>query len=165
MEFSNLVTLIISIITFSNILLAGVVVFIERRDIGSTWAWLMIIYFIPVLGFIIYLFFGRQLKQKNFYNLSVDERDYLKSVVNEQLEDLRDKKFSNSYLVNKYNDLVSMNLESNALLTMDNKIDIFHDGTEKFESLFNDIRAAKKEINIQYYIIHRDSLVKHPSAR
>jgi len=28
-------------------------------------AWLLILFFIPIVGFIVYLFFGRQLKQKN----------------------------------------------------------------------------------------------------
>ena len=160
MEISNIFTLIVSIITISNILLVGVVVFIERRDIGSTWAWLLIIYFIPVLGFIIYLFFGRQLKQKNFYKLSAEERDYLKTIVHKQLEDLNDRKLTDSDLVNKYTDLVKLNLKSNSLMTMDNEIEIFHDGHEKFDSLINDIRAAQKEINIQYYIIKPDSLGK-----
>ncbi|MGV2537874.1 phospholipase D-like domain-containing protein, partial [Bacillus thuringiensis] len=36
----------------------------------------------------------------------------------------------------------------------------FSDGNQKFDALFEDIRNAKKEINIQYYIIQRDNLGK-----
>lgn len=159
MELSSLITLIISITTISNILLATVVVFIERRDIGSTWAWLMVLFFIPFLGFFIYIFFGRQLKQKNFYKLTAEERAYLQSAVVEHVEHLKQHVFHQGHIIHKYSELVRMNIESsNALLTTDNEIDIFHEGRAKFESLFDDIRAATKEINVQYFIIRRDSL-------
>lgn len=161
MDTGNIVTLTASIIMISNIILAGVVVFIERRDIGSTWAWLMILMFVPVLGFIVYLAIGRQLKQKNFYNLSAEEREYLTSAADRQMKELKRTNFYNNKLLQQYPGLVLMNLRSsNALVTTDNSIDIFSDGHDKFDSLFNDIENAKHEINIQYYIIQKDQLGK-----
>ncbi|UQZ36801.1 cardiolipin synthase [Paenibacillus sp. PK3_47] len=155
MESGSLFTLILSIITLLNIILAGVVIFIERRDIGSTWAWLMVLFFIPLLGFLFYVFFGRQLKQKNFYKLSAEERIYLQSAVDEQVMTV-------DYmggLTAKYANLLKMNLRSsNALITLDNEIEIFEDGQDKFNSLINDIRGANQEINIQYYIWQPDEL-------
>ena len=61
-----MVTLILSLVMIINILLSAVFLFFERRDIGYTWAWLMIFYFIPILGFIVYLFLGRNLKKEKF---------------------------------------------------------------------------------------------------
>ncbi|WP_438448409.1 cardiolipin synthase [Gorillibacterium sp. sgz5001074] len=157
MDIGNLVTLIVSIVTVGNILLAGVVVFIERRDIGATWAWLMVLFFIPLLGFLFYIFFGRQLTKKNFYNLSSEERAYLQAAADEQLTHIH----SFGPLSEKYGDLMQMNLSSaNATVTTDNEVEVFHDGKAKFESLFEDIRNAEKEINVQYYIIQRDGLGK-----
>jgi cardiolipin synthase A/B len=160
LEISNIVTLIIAIITVGNIFLAGAVVFIERRDIGSTWAWLMVLFFVPVLGFIVYIFLGRQLKEDNFYKLSAEERDYLQSAVVEQLFTLNNRK-DQEHLLRKYSELIRMSLQSsNAIVTTNNTIHIFTDGKEKFDALFTDIRNAKQEINIQYYIIRRDNLGK-----
>ncbi len=154
LEIASLTTLIVSIVTLSNIVLAGIVVFIERRDIGSTWAWLMVLFFIPLLGFLVYIFLGRQLKQKNFFNLTAEERIYLQSAVDEQL-----RKADQDGLTAKYADLLRMNLKSsNALVTTDNNVTILHDGRDKFAALFEDIRHAKKEINLQYYIIQPDGL-------
>ncbi|WP_040949457.1 cardiolipin synthase [Gorillibacterium massiliense] len=148
---------IISIMTIINILFAGIVVFFERKEIGATWAWLMVLIFIPVLGFFIYIFLGRSLKQKNFFKLSANERAYLKHAAEDQALAIHQM----GPLLNKHSDLVKMNLKSsNALVTMDNEVMIFHDGNEKFDSLFTDIQHAKKEINIQYFIIKRDSLGK-----
>ncbi|WP_151737010.1 cardiolipin synthase [Paenibacillus tengchongensis] len=155
MEFGNIFPAILSFITITNILLAGVVVFIERRDIGSTWAWLMVLFFIPWLGFIFYVFFGRQLKQKNFYRLTLDERMYLQAAVDEQVMHVDYQ----GGLSAKYADLLKMNLRSsNALITNDNEVQIFDDGRKKFDALIEDIRQAKHEINIQYYIYQPDDL-------
>ena len=35
----------------ANVFLAGLVVFFERRNPASTWAWLLVLFFIPILGF------------------------------------------------------------------------------------------------------------------
>ena len=161
MEFAHIFTLSVSVVTAINILLAGILIFIERRDIGSTWAWLLILFFIPIVGFIVYLFFGRQLKQKNFYKLSSDEREYLRSSVDEQLKELKATHEYRNDLLIQHNKLLFTNLNSSkSLVRTDNEIDIFSDGNQKFDALFEDIRNAKKEINIQYYIIQRDNLGK-----
>jgi len=156
MEWANPIALILSIITVSNIVLAGVVVFIERRDIGATWAWLMILMFIPVLGFVVYMLLGRQLKRKNFYNMTEEEQAQLRATVEAQLTSA--ELFENRTLA-AYADLVRMNIRSSpAAVSTDNEIVIYHDGKSKFDALLRDIRAAAREINIQYYIMRRDSL-------
>ncbi|MDQ0208698.1 cardiolipin synthase [Alkalicoccobacillus murimartini] len=159
MDFSNLMTLIPTIIVIINILLAAGFLFFERRDIGYTWAWLMVLYFIPILGFIIYLFLGRNLKQKNFYNLSTEEREYLQAEVDKQLPVSEDEEIQSSPLLTKYADLIELNLRSShSLWSNDNEVVIHNDGNEKFDSLFEGIRSAKQEINVQYYIIQPDAL-------
>jgi len=154
-----IILLIISITLVANITLAAGVLFFERKDIGYTWAWLMVLLFIPILGFIIYIFLGRNLKKKNFYKLSIQESAILRSAVDKQLTAFAKEDEGRSPLLNEYIDVVRMNLSSNnSLLTYHNQVDIFDDGHQKFQALFEDIRAAKKEINVQYYIIEPDAL-------
>lgn len=57
-----------------NILAVLTVIFLERRDIGATWAWVFILYFVPLVGFLVYLFFGRLLKKTNFYRVTDEEQ-------------------------------------------------------------------------------------------
>ena len=40
---------------YINMLFAIIVVFFQRKEPKSAWAWLLILYFIPVIGFIFYL--------------------------------------------------------------------------------------------------------------
>ncbi|QSO46087.1 cardiolipin synthase [Alicyclobacillus mengziensis] len=162
MALDHFITLFISFVTVINILLAAVILFVERRDVSSTWAWLIVLFFLPLIGFIVYIFLGRQLRRKNFYKLTEDERRYLEFAVNEQLEQLKNRRLQHEIeIFRKYADLMEMNLRtSNALISTDNEIQIFHDGKDKFTSLFRDIAQAKREINIEYYIIQPDSLAE-----
>ncbi|KHL94104.1 phospholipase D [Paenibacillus sp. IHB B 3415] len=161
MEFASITTLIISSITFINILLALGFLFIERREAGYTWAWLMVLFFIPILGFVLYIFFGRNLKKKNFYNLFIEEQDFVQAETDRQLAALQDEVQGISPWLQKYTELITMNIRSShGLLSSDNDIVIYSDGHQKFDALFEDIRSARTEINIQYYIIQPDALGK-----
>ena len=143
-----------------NVLFALAVIFAERRDVGATWAWLLVLFFLPILGFIIYLFLGRQLKKDNFYNLSVEERSFHSLQVETQIEQIRKQDpLLELPLLEKYEQLIEMNLRSaKSLVSVHNQSMILHDGEQKFKELMQDIRQAETEINIQYYIIQRDAL-------
>ncbi|MFN4215102.1 cardiolipin synthase [Exiguobacterium sp.] len=145
-----------------NLLFALAVIFAERRDVGATWAWLLVLFFLPILGFIVYLFLGRQLKKDNFFNLSVEERSFHSLQVESQIEQLRRKEMTTEQpLFEKYEQLLEMNLRSSkSLVSVHNKSAIMHDGEQKFKALMDDIRNAETEINVQYYIIQRDALGK-----
>lgn len=49
-----------------NIVLALIIVFLDRdrRDATATWAWLFLLFVMPILGFIAYIFFGRAVRKK-----------------------------------------------------------------------------------------------------
>lgn len=160
MDWSFVIALTINGIILLNILLAVIVIFIERRDASATWAWLLILFFLPIIGFIIYLFLGRQLKSDNFYNLSQDEQSYQKQHVERQIEQMEKKEAEGKTLVGeKYEQLLEMNLRaSKSLVSLNNRSQVLHDGKDKFKKLIEDISQAKEEINLQYYIIQRDSL-------
>ena len=51
----------------ANVFLAGLVVFFERRNPASTWAWLLVLFFIPILGFLIYMVFGRNGRREKMF--------------------------------------------------------------------------------------------------
>ncbi|WP_147805007.1 cardiolipin synthase [Alkalicoccus halolimnae] len=162
MEWSYVLGWSLNAIIVANFALAIFVIFIERRDAATTWAWLLVLFFLPVLGFIIYLFLGRQLKEDNFYNLSVEEQTFFNQHVDRQIEEIRHRKtgVENSFL-NKYEQLLKLNLRSSqSLISLQNRTLILHDGEQKFASLLKDISNAEREINIQYYIIKRDTLGK-----
>ena len=50
-----------------NIVFSFSLIFIERRDPTTTWAWLLIFILIPGFGFIIYLLFGQNLSRQKIF--------------------------------------------------------------------------------------------------
>ncbi len=59
----------------------------------------------------------------------------------------------------RYASLIQYNLqEGQAPLTRNNQVEIFTDGNDKFQSLLQELKAAKTYIHIQYYIIKNDQL-------
>ncbi|MCT4783338.1 MULTISPECIES: cardiolipin synthase [Exiguobacterium] len=149
------------LILIVNMMFAITIIFFERRDIGSTWAWLLVLLFLPLVGFFIYIFFGRLIKSNNFYQVAEERRHEYAQHVQAQLDELDGHHglFTSHPILSKYRRLARLNLcATNALVTSHNQIRVFHDGEQKFEALFHDIENALTEINIQYYIIQNDSL-------
>ncbi|MDG0843925.1 cardiolipin synthase [Staphylococcus equorum] len=145
-----------------NLVFGFTIIFMERRSAGAVWAWLLVLVFIPILGFIIYLLFGRQIQRNRIFTLDEEDKIGIEMIVNEQLEALKNDEFSKgNHQIVKFKDMVQMLLYNNAaFLTTDNDIDIFTDGKEKFDALIKDINEAKDYIHIQYYIFRNDDLGK-----
>ncbi|WP_409328116.1 cardiolipin synthase [Staphylococcus pseudoxylosus] len=161
LNYTNVVINIILITAFIlNLIFAFTIIFMERRSAGSVWAWLLVLVLIPILGFIIYLFIGRQIQRDHIFSLDEDDKIGIEMIVNEQLEALKNDDFSKgNHQIVKFKDMVQMLLYNNAaFLTTDNEIKIFTDGKEKFDSLLKDIDEATDYIHIQYYIFRNDSL-------
>ncbi|HZG73559.1 MAG TPA: cardiolipin synthase [Chondromyces sp.] len=145
-----------------NFISAGAVVFLERRDPISTWAWLMVLSFLPVLGFILYLVLGKNLSRARLFDWEDQDKIGIEPLAQQQMERIKDGQFvfQNPH-TEDHQDLVYMLLRNNhAILSEDNGLTVFTDGHEKFDSLFEDIKQAKDHIHLQYYIFRIDRLGK-----
>lgn len=158
----NLLTILISTIFFLNFLLAVAVVFLERKDPGSTWAWLLVLFFVPLVGFVLYLILGQNLKRKKLFVWEDLKKIGLDDLINNQIKGIEEKKYEMvTDEMKSHQDLIYLFLaNNNALLTQDNDIQIFIDGKDKFKALFRDIDNAKSHIHLQYYIFRDDELGK-----
>ncbi|WP_313891898.1 cardiolipin synthase [Psychrobacillus sp.] len=158
----SFISLIVSGVIILNIPLAITIIFLERRDASSTWAWIMILFFIPILGFGLYLLFGRKLRKKHLFRWEGKNKVGIDNLIEFQMEAIEDDSFDFRLDdASHYKELIIMHLHNNhAVLTQDNKVDIFADGREKFDALLHDLENAKNHIHIQYYIFKLDNLGK-----
>lgn len=146
-------------IIFINMLFCIAIVFFERKSPKSVWGWLLLLYFVPVVGFIFYLFLGADMKKRKMFRVKEVE-DHINEAIRQQEHQLKSLKIeAGDSNISDYTDLVMYNLKtSGAVLTGDNDVEILTDGNDKFEQLLEDIRAAEQFIHIQYYIIKNDVL-------
>ena len=144
---------------YINVIFALVIVFFQRKDPKSVWAWLLVLYFIPVIGFVFYLLAGTDVhKERLFRNKEIEDR--LSEAVRRQKVVIKDQALSASYPgVGEYSDLVLYELQTaGAVLTEDNDVRLIVDGKEKFRMLLEDLQKAEDSIHIQYYIIKDDEV-------
>lgn len=142
-----------------NMLFAIIIVFFQRRDPKSVWAWLLLLYFIPILGFVFYLLLGTDMHKRKMFRIKELE-DHLSKAIREQEYQFRTKEPERlDSDISGYTDLIIYNLEtSGSMLTDDNDVDYFIDGNDKFNALIEDLKSAEHFIHIQYYIIKNDVL-------
>ena len=148
------------IIVLINIIFAIAVIFLERKKPSSTWAWLLVLFFLPFVGFFLYLLLGRQLRKKHLFRWDGRKDIGIEKLISYQIDAIENDHLDfHTEHVRDYNHLIYMNLKTNnAVLTQDNAIKIFDDGSDKFEALIQDILSAKNHIHIQYYIFRVDNL-------
>ena len=157
---THLVSFIVTAVLITNILLAIALIFLERRDATSTWAWLLVLFFIPFFGFFIYLLLGRRLRKKHLFRWEGRSKIGIDQLIDYQIEAIEDNTFE--FRLDDtahYKDMINLLLKSNdAVLTQDNDVQVFNDGAAKFEALINDLERAKDHIHFQYYILRLDTL-------
>lgn len=143
-----------------NLLLAIVILFRERRNIGNTWAWLMVLLFLPVVGFLLYLLFGQNLSKRKLYRIKAEQQVMVEALVENQKTDLiaQQIKFKDPLMID-FQNMIYMNLSSgNSIYTQDNEVGIFADGNDKFDALVKSIQEARHHIHLMYYIVRDDGL-------
>ena len=139
---AHIIILIGFIIVIANIFFSFSLIFIERKDPSTTWAWLMIMIVLPGLGFIIYLLLGqnfsraRLFKEKKEFD-TIKRRELSKDFTSKEHEHIGGE---------QYLDLIRMNYtHSGAKCTYNNEVDVYYNGVDKFAQLIKDLKNAKDD--------------------
>ncbi|HUC91219.1 MAG TPA: cardiolipin synthase [Paenibacillus sp.] len=145
-------------VTVLNFFFAAAVVFLERRNVGVTWAWVMVLLFLPGVGFILYLILGQNLSRRKIYRISAENRLRLQALQRaQQFRFTESRIVFNDPAMADYRDMMYMNLMGgHAFFTQDNQVDIFTEGRTKFDALLRDIERAENHIHLMYFIIRND---------
>ena len=134
----------------------GVVVS-ENRNPVKTLAWITVLVLLPVVGIILYIFFGRSLRHIRMISrkkrLRLTNRDDIKHLMrSRQVVHYEDEKSDRQQMINLVNSIQGSPFLAN------NDVEIFTNGKDKFDALKRDILAAERYIHIQYYIIENDTI-------
>ena len=128
-----------------NLLSALSLIFIERKEPTTTWAWLIILIALPGIGFILYLLLGQNLSRQKIFR----EKKLADKIKRYRLRGKLELPNFDSEINENYEDLILMNYNhSGAIYTINNDVKTYINGEDKFRDLFNDIRAAKSFIHI-----------------
>ena len=134
------------------VIMAIVHVILDNRQPAKTMAWALVIWFVPIVGVVFYLFFGINTRKERY----VSERSMNQLTKRSMLEFTEQH---NLRLPEKYKPLIDLFVNQNFSLPFkDNEVSIQTDGYLFFTSLLADIRAAKGHIHVDMYIVAEDAL-------
>ncbi|WP_297520979.1 cardiolipin synthase [uncultured Clostridium sp.] len=137
-----------------NIILIIFLIFFERKSPSTTWAWLLILIFIPIIGFILYLLFGLNLNRQKLSNKKLIDD----TTKNNYFKNLKEKHICNPSSI-KNQDVIFMNYNNcNAVYTEENKVTLLADGIELFNDIKENLSNAKEYIHIEFYIFRSDKI-------
>ena len=144
----------------ANMIFAAAIIFVSRKKPSAVWAWLFVLFFLPIVGFIIYILLGRNLRKKNFVRWQAVHQKNYDEKFGEQQEAILNKTFRYpNKQSQKHEQLIHMNVVTNhAYYGEKNEIVLLDTGNAKFDTLVEDILQAKKYVHIQYYIYKMDDL-------
>ena len=74
-----------------NIVFSLLIIFFQRRNPTTVWAWLLLLYFIPILGFVLYLILGQNFHKDRMFKMKEIEGE-IKYAVRRQEESIYRKK-------------------------------------------------------------------------
>lgn len=148
----NLLLLILVITAYIITIISCIVIVLkENRNPIRSLAWVIALIFLPIVGLIFYLFFGRSLKGEHMISRH-NKRRMISHLAPRHIP-LNDIDLSPAA-----KNLVKLGRSlSSSFYTVNNEIEIFTTGQEKFASLKNDLQEARHSIYLQYYIFSDDS--------
>ena len=154
------VTTIAILLYFINFLLTVSLIFLERRNAQSVWAWVLVLFFIPFVGFMLYMLFGRTIYRQQIFKLDEEDKVGLEHLVSEQLEEIKKGRLTlSSPVAEKHKKLVHMLLYNNqSFVTSNNSVETYTNMNDKFDQMIKDIEAAEDHIHFQYYIFKLDGI-------
>lgn len=127
-------------------------VLMENRQPVKTMAWLMVLTFAPILGMVLYFFFGQNTRKKRLISQrSIDQLDK-----HSMLGFVEQK---NLHIPEAYRTLIQLfTNQSLSLPFKDNEVDVYTSGYEFFPALLAEIAAARHHIHLDVYIFEDDAL-------
>ena len=133
-------------------IVAVIHVIMDNRQPAKTMAWALVIWFVPVVGLIFYLFFGINTRKERY----VSERSMNLLTKRSMLEFAEQQ---NLHLPERQKPLIDLFINQNLSLPFkDNEVDIYTDGYGFFPALLAVIHEAKSHIHVDMYIFAEDAL-------
>lgn len=148
----DIIALIIEILFVIMIIEIIFIIIMENRNPLKTLSWMMVLIFLPVVGLLLYFFFGEEHRKKykllTKHYLDIKEKFSIDIPI-EKSDDIPEQFDQSARMLKTIND---------AALLGNNKIVFFSEGIKKFTHFFEDIKNAIHHVHILYYKIYDDNI-------
>ncbi len=138
------------------------VILLENRNVNKALSYIVILIFVPVLGLIVFYFFGRdyrkriRFKFRNEHDLNTIKK-FREELIHNQENALKHLKIEFGSLSKPARMLIN---EQSSFLLSGNETKLLINGEEKYPEVIKALKAAKHHIHLEYYIFSDDDVGK-----
>lgn len=139
--------------TYMLVILSTVVfVVLDNRNPVKAMAWILVLFFLPLVGLILYFFLGRSNRKERLISKKGYSRLIKRPMSEYQMQESLKVNSDKTRIMSFFRKV------NNALPFEGNNIDIFTDAHSMYLSLLKSIYSAKHHIHVEFYIIEDDSV-------
>jgi cardiolipin synthase len=137
-------------------------ILLDNKNPAKSIAYILLLALVPVLGLVVYYFFGRDYRKQRLFNLkgAIDSPVIENFWKDNQLE--FERRFER--IEEEFGDLIAparlIFNQHQGVLTEGNKIDLLINGEKKFPEVLRSLEQAKHHIHMEYYIFSYDDVGK-----
>jgi cardiolipin synthase len=151
-----------SIAYFITLFFAIVVLLMERGDPAKTLSWIIVMLVIPILGMVLYNFFGASFKEEGKLK-RIDEKSRelsskYRTIIADAVPPLPDMGPQKLVLDIVYKNIRFLAHDPKSTLFKNTDYTLLIDGPDTFSAIKKDIRAARHHIHMEYFIWTDDKL-------
>jgi cardiolipin synthase len=140
-----------------DVILAIMIIFLEKKNPQATLAWIMVLFLLPVVGIVFYFLFSQNIAKRKMFRLSDSEEKLMDQMLERQKQEMKSDDFFINDAERDWQSMIAMNQKyAHADLSQNNIVDFFTDGNHKLDAMLSDIANATNYINIQYFILKND---------
>lgn len=151
--FDSVFSTAVSLLFFLTVVATVMVVILDNRNPFKTLVWVLVLIFLPVVGLILYFFFGQDTRKEKLISKKGFERLSKYPMMEFQEQESFPVSDLESHSVVRFFQRVNK-----ALPFEGNGMDICSDGYCMIQSLLKAITRAKHHIHIQFYIFEDDAV-------
>ncbi len=128
------------------------VVLLDNRNPVKTIAWILVLFFLPMVGLVLYFFFGRSTRKERLISRKGYSRLNKRPMEEFQAQAAFRGAVSRSPMMSFFKNV------SNALPFDGNHVDIYTNGYAMLQSLMHEISLARHHVHLQFYIFEDDAV-------
>ncbi|MGZ3872070.1 MAG: cardiolipin synthase [Mucilaginibacter sp.] len=151
--------LLISILYTPLVIFVCLKVLYDIRSTSKTFAYLLVVIFVPLVGMIIYFAVGANYRKNKLYSKKIISDRKLWAEIREKIIHESEKTLdTGEQEVKSHKKLARMLLNDNSPLTGNNEVKLLLNGEEKFPEVVTALKAARHHIHMEYYIFEDDNI-------
>ncbi|MGI6816568.1 PLDc N-terminal domain-containing protein, partial [Bacteroides sp. KG122] len=151
-DWNAIAGLAFDVIYFGAIIGTIVVIILDNRNPVKTMAWILVLMFLPVVGLVLYFFFGRSQRRVRI----IGKKSYSRLLRKPMAEYLAQDSCA---LPKNYGRLISMFRNAGQSFPFDgNRVEAYTSGASMLQSLLRELRKATQHIHVEFYIFEDDAI-------